>query len=315
MPKKKRIGIVLPPRDPSQRVVEGSGILPDDVREALVKALNGNPDIAEIIPCNLAAAYIRNGKVYEGETCLSDLDLVHWYFITHLPTSWHILVLNTLAQTTRVVPSPAGLLLGLDKFYSHTTLRNAGIPTADFSLFQADAVQALADDLCKGPLILLKPRLGCFGHGIHMVKTAQELIDAVQFTQSFSKENLHVFCEVFEENDIKKWISTTIIGGELVYGYRKRPEKFVEGWKVYDADRAGGCVDYVDPSPVKDAAIRAARAMGCDIIGFDFIYSTAKQEYLIVDENTFPGMYPKCFKESGKGSWEQHFLRMILNYL
>ena len=148
-----------------------------------------------------------------------------------------------------------------------------------------------------------------------MVKTARELVDVVQYTQSFSKENLHVFCEKFEENDINKWISTTIIGGELVYGYRKRPEKFVDNWKVYDADRAGGGVDYVDPAPVKDEALRAAKILGCDIIGFDFIYSAVKKKYLIVDENTFPGMYPECFRKSGTGSWDQHFLRMILSYL
>lgn len=315
MSKKKRIGIVLPHKDPARNIVEGNGIMPDDVRDALIAGLNDSNAVSAVIPCDLEKAYIKNGRVYEGDTCLSDLDLVFWYFVTHEPQSWQMVVLDTLAKMTRVVPDPAGMLLGLDKFHAHTALRCAGLPTAEFSLFRADTANALAEKLCKDGPVLLKPRLGGFGHGIHMIKTARDMVDAVEYTQSFSHDPLHIFCESFEENDISKWISTTVIGGELVYGYRKRPEKFVDNWKVYDADCIGGGVDHVDPAPVRDFALKAARVLGCDVIGFDFIHSTARQEYLIVDENTFPGMYPACFEKSGTGSWDQHFLRMILNCL
>ncbi len=308
MTRKKRIGLVLPHRDPARNTVEGNGILPNAVRAALVEGLRED---AEIVECDLSRATVRNGRVYADGTCLSDLDLVHWYFITHQPDSWHMTVLATLAQATRVVPDPAGTLLGLDKFHAHTALRLAGLPTADFALFPADAVHDAAEELFKdGGPVLLKPRLGGFGHGIHMVKSARELVDAVEYTRYFSPTMPQIFCEVFAPNDIARWISTTVIGGELVYGYRKKPEKFVDNWKVYDADKIGGGVDYADPAPVREAALAAARALGCDIIGFDFIYAEKEGRYLIVDENTFPGMYPTCFAAAG-GTWEGHFLRMI----
>jgi len=316
MSRKKHIGIFLPRKNPILHAVEGNGILPDDVRAFLIAGLDGSQEVASVTHCDLNNAYIRNGKVYEGSKCLSDLDLVHWYFITHQPDSWHMIVLRALAKTTRVVPDPEGMLLGLDKYHAHAALRHAGLATAEFALFRADAVNLVADSLFKGGgPILLKPRLGGFGHGIHMVKSARELIDAVEYAQSFSSAMPHIFCEAFEENDISQWISTTVIGGELVYGYRKKPEKFVDNWKVYDADRVGGGVDYVDAAPVRDAALRAAKTLGCDIVGFDFIYSIQKKAYLIVDENTFPGMYPHCFEAAGSGSWDQHFLRMILDIL
>lgn len=312
---RKRIGIVLPPRDPSLNIVEGSGLMPDDVREAVISGLKADSRVGEVVAVDLAATYIRNGRVYQGDMCLSDLDVLHWYFVTHLPTSWRITVLCALAQTVRVIPDPAGLLRGLDKFTAHSILRSEGLPTANFSLFTATGVHAVAQDLCARGPVLLKPRLGAFGQGIHMVKTARELIDAVEYSQSFMKEELQVFCEEYEENDIGRWISTTVIGGQLVYGYRKKPEKFVDNWKVYDANRSGGGVDYADPAPVRAVALKAAKALGCDIIGFDFIWSTARREYLIVDENTFPGMYPSCFEKSGKGSWDRNFLRMIFDQL
>lgn len=311
--KLKRVGIAIPAKDPSLNIGEGTSLMPDDVRLALLKSLEGK---VEIVLCNIDKAYAKNGKVYEGDVCLSDLDMVFWCYVTHGPDSWNVLMLQALAQTTKVVPDPAGVMRGLDKFHAHTILRNAGVPTADFALFEAGAVNDMADQLCgDGQVLLLKPRLGAFGHGIHMAKSKRDLVDAVQYAQSFVRAPLQVFCETFEENDLSKWISATIIDGELIYGYRKKPEKFVGDWKVYDADRKGGGVDYVDPSPVRDVALAAAKAMGCHLIGFDFIYSTKRQEYVIVDENTFPGLYPDCFTEAGKGTWDENFLRMILNNL
>jgi ribosomal protein S6--L-glutamate ligase len=313
--KNKRIALVLPPRDASLNVVEGSGLMPDDVREALLASLTGAPEVAEVSLCDLRKCHVRNGKVYEGDLCLSDFDLVHWYFVTHLPDSWTVTMLRALAQTTRVVPNPAGFLLGLDKFFAHTALRARGLPTADFCMFQSGAVNDIAAGLFGGGAVLLKPRLGAFGHGIHFARNARELIDVTQYAQSFAKDSLQVFCETFEENDLSRWISTTVINGKLAYGYRKRSEKFVDGWKVYDPVRAGGGVDFVDASMVEDVALDAAAALGCDIVGFDFIWSTKRQKYLIVDENTFPGMYPECFAQSGTGSWDRHFSRMILEKL
>ncbi len=307
---KKKIGLFLPPKHPSGNVIEGNGLMPDEVRAAVAEGLI-NAGV-EVITCDLARTHIRNGKVYEGEHCLSDLDLILWYFVTHRPNSWAVTVLRTLARTTRVVPDPEGLIAGLDKFTAHTILRSAGLPTADFWLFPSARANELAEQATVTGPVLLKPVLGCFGHGIHMAHNARELVDAVEYSQSFSPDGLQIFCEDFEENDISRWISTTVIGGDLAYGYRKRPEKFVDNWKVYDAERKGGGVDWADATPVHDIAMRAARALKADVIGFDFIYSTARRQYLIVDENTFPGMYPECFAQSGI-SWDKRFVRMALD--
>lgn len=311
----KRICVILPPRHPSLNIIEGSGLMHDDVRARLLESLAAAPEIAEVVSVTLDDAHVTDGKVYAEGHCLSDFDLVHWYFVTHLPDSWGVTMLRALAERTRVVPDPNGLLRALDKFHAHTVLRAAGLPTADFSLFRAGRAAEIAPRLCRGEPVLLKPRLGAFGHGIQMVRTERELIDAVQYAQSFSHDELQVFCETFEENDINEWISTTVIGGELAYGYRKKPEKFVDNWKVYDADRKGGGVDYVAADEVRDIALAAASALKCDIVGFDFIFSTKKQQYLIVDENTFPGMYPDCFAAAGRGSWDAQFRRMILSCL
>jgi len=84
---------------------------------------------------------------------------------------------------------------------------------------------------------------------------------------------------------------------------------------VYDAQFKGGEAYYVDPSPVHEMSARAAEALGADVVGFDCIYSNARQSYLIVDENTFPGIYDDCFNEAGKGSLAEHFYRVITKRL
>lgn len=312
----KRIGLALPPKDTSRNNSKGNGLIPAHIRNDLLDKLESEAEIGEIIHCDLQNAHIKNGKVYNGDLCLSDLDLVCWYYFTEADsTAWEHTVLNTLAQKTTVIPDPKGHLTGRDKFRSHTLLRNAGLDTADFSLFRASDVHTAAEHLSDWKTILLKPTLGDFGQGIHMVKDRQAMIDAVEYTQSFSSKELLIFCEKFEDNDLEKWISATVIDGQVVLGYKKKMETFVDNWKVYDPGRIGGRVDYVDPSPVEDIALAAAQVMSCDIIGFDFIYSNEKQKYLIVDENTFPGMYPECFDAAGKGSWSDHFYRMIMNHI
>lgn len=307
---RKKIGLFLPPKHPSGNVIEGNGLMPDDVRQAVTEGLINAG--TEVVTCDLSRTHIRNGKVYEGDICLSDFDLILWYFVTHRPNSWPVAVLRTLARTTRVLPDPEGLLAGLDKFTAHSILRAAGVPTADFWLFPASRANEMAEQVTVTGPALLKPVLGCFGQGIHMTRNPRELVDAVEYCQSFSPDDLQIFCEDFEENDTSRWISTTIIGGELAYGYRKRPEKFVDNWKVYDADRKGGGVDWADSTPVREMALKAAQALRADVIGFDFIYSTSRRQYLIVDENTFPGMYPECFAMSGL-SWDKRFVRMALD--
>lgn len=309
----KTIGLIVPPKHENQTISFGSGMLPQDELENFIKKLEKSGFSVVITALDINKFYVKNGRVYEGDLCISDLDIVFWFYcLSPKANNWDLLMLGTLSQTTCVLPNPNGVIRGLDKFHSHTVLRNAGIPTADFALFRSDNAHDAFKQLGSWEALLFKPINGAFGHGIHKVNSEREFIDAVEYAQSFSSQPLQIFCEKFEENDLKQWISTTIIGGKLMYGYRKNPEKFC-GWKVYDAKSIGGSTEYVDPEPVADIALKAAEVLGCDIIGFDFIFSEKQKRYLIVDENTLPGMYPACFKASGNGHLSDNFVNLIKN--
>lgn len=297
----------MPVRDPQKAVVNGSGIVSAAVRDDFLAQLTG----VEIVPVTLDGACVKNGKVYAGGVCLSDLDLVFWlYYVGDNFFEWDML--QMLSQVTTVLPNPKAAFHARNKFYAHTRIRNAGVATADFCAFPAADAEAMAEKLQDWGDVVLKPVHGDFGHGICKVSNIRSFVDTIAYAQSFSREPLQIFCERFEKNDIAQWISATVIDGTVVFGYRKRPTAFVEGWKVYDAGRIGGNADYVDPAPVRDLAAAAAKALGCDIIGFDLIFSERHQGYVIVDENTLPGMYADCFEAAGTGTLADHLARMVL---
>jgi hypothetical protein len=138
------------------------------------------------------------------------------------------------------------------------------------------------------------------------------MIDAIQYAEFAAGVPFPVLLEEFEDHDIRKWTAAVVINGKVAFGYRKRAERIVDGWKVYDAEQLGGAADY---APVADIVGRAAAILEADIIGFDFIYSKRRRGYPVVDENTYPGLYPHCFEKAGTGSLPKLFAAMALERL
>lgn len=290
-------------------------LLSKKVVTKLYALLDATDEITYTPDLDLRQAIIENGKVYVGDVCLSDLDLFFWYYLPHYkPSSFEFKVLDTLKKQTIVVPDPDGFVTSLDKFTAHTVLRNSGLPTPDFALFEADDISYAKNLFNRWGSLLLKPRFGKFGHGILKVDSESMFRDAIAYSASQTIEPTPIFVERFEENDPEKWISATTIGGNALFGYRKRAHKFVDGWKVYDEAFQGGEADYVDPEPVRGITETAAKVLGADVVGFDCIFTT-QGKYVIVDENTFPGIYEDCFAKSGRGDLAENFYTLILKKL
>lgn len=312
---KKSIGLCIPAKDTSAPNLHTTGAVPQQMLDEFYSLL-GRENLDYTTDLHPRDMVVRNGRVYHGEVCISDMDVFFWYY-PMIPDreGYEMSILRTLATSTTVLPNPEGLYRGFDKFDSHTILTHAGVPTAEFALFRSDQLSEAKTLLKQWGSLLLKPSLGNLGRGIVRVESEQQLIDIIQYSSSALEKATPVFVEKFEPNDMERWISTTIIGNTIVYGYRKRPEKIVEGWKVYDEQGKGGCTDYVDPAPVAEMVMSAKEALGADIIGFDCIYSSEKNGYVIVDENTFPGMYEHCFEQAGKGSWAELFFSLLMDHV
>lgn len=272
--------------------------------------------------CNLdfRDAIILNGRVYVGDVCLSDLAGYFWYCeVDRLPGSYHLQVLKTLATQIPVYPNPWKWEVAVDKYSAHECLNLADVKVPDFLLFDANQLDQIESVIEDWGAAMLKPRRGAWGKGVHLVEDFTALRDLVGYIMSVAgKSPDHGFLlERYLDNDMDKWVSITVIGDEVMYGYRKRSSKVVpigDGkFKVYDVNEKGGEVDYVAPLEEQNQiALKAAKALNCPIIGFDMIWTDKGP--IVVDENTSPGNYPDIYRAAGKDPAEE-FARIILNTL
>ncbi|MBB6173383.1 glutathione synthase/RimK-type ligase-like ATP-grasp enzyme [Nocardiopsis mwathae] len=283
--------------------------IPADDQErclALLADLDGLDGVEFVHGLNIDRTHIRNGRVHHGGLCLNDLDLYVWYAqIDRGPHSYHLEALENLSRDTRVIVDPEGLANGVDKHRAHLALRRAGVAVPDSVLIHQGNVAAAEPVLAEWGKAVLKPRRGYFGTGVLLIDGYPTLRDLVGYLTSAvpTAPDGTYLLERFYDNDPADWISATVINGSLMYGYRKRPHRWAQmgggAAKVYDPGGEGGGVDACEVPPAyAEQALRAQKALGAHIIGFDMILHGGSP--IIVDENTYPALYPELFRAAGK---------------
>ncbi len=259
----------------------------------------------DVIDVDFREGYVLNDKAFVGDICLNDLDVYFWHDTVH-PSQWHadnhfLHVLKAMESDVAVINTAESTRIVNDKFLSHMTLKKAGLPVGDFALVRADDRDALKSVFMQYEQdVLLKPRFGGWGIGIVRAQSVDVLLSTVEYMLSFAERKHHsLLVERFHKNDLSKWISVVVFGGKALFAYQK-PLIGEADWKIYDPDRIDGrgrlsmCVAI--PDEVRASAVAAQKAIGKDIIGFDFIYT--EDGYKIVDENGRPGLYAHCLEEA-----------------
>ncbi|TVL91200.1 hypothetical protein CD790_18170 [Streptomyces sp. SAJ15] len=283
-----------------------SAAVPVEARDRCLGLLADMADVQFFHGLNIDRSYIRGGRVHHGEICLNELDLYVWHAqIDRRPGSYHLEALRTLSHDTRVVADPDMFAVGIDKFRAHLLLRRAGVRVPDTVLLDQGNVGAAEPVLAEWGRALLKPRFGYFGRGVLLIEDFATLRDAVGYLAATAPGagDGTLLLERFYDNDLAEWVSVAMVGGEIMYGYRKRPSRWAAmrggAAKVYDLAGAGGEVDLCEvPAAHAELASRAQNVMGAQIIGFDMILHQGLP--VIVDENTFPGFYPELFRRADK---------------
>lgn len=293
------------------------GTLPVADRDRCLRLLSDLEGVEFHHGLNIDRTHIRNGRVYlDHGRCLNDLDLYVWYAqVDRSPYSFHLEALRTLAHDTQVVISPDSFATGVDKYRSHLTLRRAGVNVADTVLFQPHAPAAVEGVLEQWGRAVLKPRWGCFGQGVLFIDDFRTLRDVAGYLAGTAPAAADgtMLLERWYDNDPADWRSVTVVNGAILYGYRKRPSRWAKfgpgAIKVYDGAGVGGEADLCDVPPAHaKQALRAQQALGSEIIGFDMIVHDDTP--VIVDENTFPGLYPGLISEAG-GDLAEAVFRLV----
>ena len=304
-----RLGLCLPVR-PSRGEVDFEhprrwGCLRGELHRQITAAIGALPNVS-VVPVDFRDSVIRDGAVWvNGVDVAEAIDGLFWYCeIDRAPGAFHRDVLHTLARRVPVSPDPTRWGDAVDKFRAHTLLRDAGVPVPECVLVDPHApFGALEPILERWGAAMLKPRWGAWGHGVMLVEHAAQLRDLLGFVRSRTPDDLRgILLERYHDNDPERRVSVTVVGGQVVYGYKKRAGKRVElgngRTKVFDPEQRGGDVDLaVLTDEHRRIAVRAAAALDCPILGFDMI-ETAKGP-LVVDENTSPGNYAPLYEEAG----------------
>jgi len=290
---KKKVAIFVPAIDKNAK--KKNGFLNATEVSLLEKLLKSNPAIDFQGNIDFNKIKIKNNVFLVDKINLASLDLFFWYAPG---MKKNLSALLALSNYVKIIKSPLSLFTTADKFLSHSILKSHGLPIAEFSLIPTDDLESMKKIISEWKTIIIKPRLGSFGRGIVRVDKFETFRDIAGLLKAENKQK-EIFIERFYENNPTEWMSTTLINGKVIYGYRKKIEKFAD-WKVYDPKAKGGDAFWINPAPVKDIAEKAATILDKSIVGFDFIKTN--EGYKIVDENNFPGFYPECFKKSGTSS-------------
>jgi ribosomal protein S6--L-glutamate ligase len=307
---KLRVGLYIPAKPPenvpSAIHAAGIGRIPAETQRQLMILLYERDDVEIVADINFMKTIIKDGKVYYSDLCLNELDMFFWYCkIDRNIGSYSIEVLKTLALDTKVIIDPIGFEIGLDKYTAHLALRRAGVRVAETILFDHSNIQTIESVVNEWGAAILKPRLGSFGKGVALLNSYFAVRDVLEYIESTTggSPDRAFLLERYYENDAKNWVSTTIVNGKIMYGYRKRPSKIVkmgpQAYKIYDENKIGGEVDICELSDEhREEAIKAFHALGAQIMGFDMILHNGLP--IIVDENTFAGFYPSLFVQAKK---------------
>ncbi|MDZ7611587.1 MAG: hypothetical protein U5L10_02390 [Candidatus Moranbacteria bacterium] len=279
------------------------GFLEETAVGRLEQLLSESGDINFLGNINLKDCTLRNGEIFKKGELIKKPDLIFWYGKGMLKY-WNLL--KALSLESRVIKNPDSSKIVSSKFLAHSLLKKHGLPVADFALVDYLDFDSMKKILKEWGAVLIKPQDGSFGRGIIKVEDFEIFRDIAGMLKLENKQQ-KILVEKFYPNKAKDWISTTVIGGEVVYGYRKNEEKF-ENWKVFDPIAKGGNAHYVDPAPVRKLAEKAAGCLGAEIVGFDFIKT--EKGYILVDENNFPGLYDEAFSAVNK-SPEKLMCKMI----
>jgi glutathione synthase/RimK-type ligase-like ATP-grasp enzyme len=313
------IGLCIPPRPVEGEAPALWGCLKPGIRAPLLERLSDDP-VYRFVEADFRHAIIRNGKLYTANRCLNELDAYFWYCeVDRKPGSYHLELLKLLARDIPVIPDPVLWEQAMDKFTAHEALRKAGIAVPETVLADLRNLNSLQEVLQQWEAAMLKPRRGGWGSGVTLISEFSTLRDVAGYLENMSPESLSqgFYLERYYDNDPAQFASITLLGGEVMYGYRKPPEKFVDlgngRLKVLETELARAEALWTPLNETQLGIAEAAAAvLQCPVIGFDLICTP--DGYLIVDENTSPGNYPAVYEKAGIDPAET-FGRMILTQL
>jgi ribosomal protein S6--L-glutamate ligase len=195
-------------------------------------------------------------------------------------------VLQELEESSVYIPSTTdSFRISNNKYYTMQMLADLGmkVPNSALSISQEPAKKMAAR---LGFPLTFKLISGFGGKGIIVVQSEEDMIP---LADTFTVFKEFICLQEFLENE--GWDIRCNVIGDDAFGIKRVAKK--GEWRT-NVSRGATAVKISLPGEVKDAGLKAARILGLDLCGIDFIKS--KDNYWIVEANITPGVMPDFFR-------------------
>lgn len=239
---------------------------------------------AEVLPLDfphLTARVKARAEISYKDQDLTDLDLLLVRPIGRGSLEEIIFQLDVLhtieSEGVRVVNKPSAIEKAVDKYYALKLASDAGLLTPRTVVTQsiADAVKAFKE---FGSDVVIKPVFGSRGIGAAHISDP-DVAERIFRTLKFYRHVIYV--QEYISHGAKD-TRILVVGNRAVAGMHR----VAKGWKTNVS--LGATPIALEPSPqLEETALRAARAVGCDIAGVDLM--TANNTIILNEVNSQPG--------------------------
>ncbi|AKJ06379.1 D-alanine-D-alanine ligase [Archangium gephyra] len=273
--KRKRVGVLFGGMSSEREVSLRTGA-------AVSKALRGlGYDVAEIdvgkdLPARLAAekvevAFIALHGRYGEDGCVQGL--LECMFIPYTGS-------GVMASS-----------LGMDKVFAKQVFIAHGIPTPPYRAFHSgDEARAAVDSLPFGLPVVVKPSREGSSVGVHICKTRDEYLAAVEDASKLAGSIL-----------VEQYIKGREVQGGVLDNEALGVIEVVAAREFYDYEakyKSGGTTQYLFPAPlppdqyerVNQVCLAAHRALECSGGSRSDVILTPSGEVFLLEINTLPGM-------------------------
>ena len=181
----------------------------------------------------------------------------------------------------RVINTSDALAKSMDKLWSLSILRRAGLPTPKTLVaFTQESAMKAAEEL--GYPIVVKPTNGSWGRLICLARDPEELRSIMEHRQYLpgSLAKVHLIQEFVKKpgRDIRVFV----VGGEAVVAIYR-----VNGHWITNTARGAKAVPAKIDSELEELSLKTAEALGGEILGIDF-FEDPERGYLVNEVNPIP---------------------------
>lgn len=179
-----------------------------------------------------------------------------------------------------VLNGPRAIERCVDKFWTSATLREAGLPTPETVVCER-AEDAMTAFRAMGDVVV-KPLFGSMGLGMTRVSdedVAWRVFRAIETVRGVFYVQRAV---PHEGRDLRAFVV-----GDDVVGAIERSAREPGGWRT-NVSRGGGARAATLPPPLRELALRAARAVGADYAGVDLLPERDGPVH-VLEVNAIPG--------------------------